>query len=135
MVESSGSSRSSGVLSEHGYPITTYYAAKTRRVCDLVIRDAEPLAHARCGVSCTGGVVAARCTRTADARDGWVCPSLQIVTSNERLRSIGNSAPKYRDEAWNGVESSRPSAEVGPDLASTKAPSGIEVTRSRDKPP
>jgi hypothetical protein len=36
MVESSGSSRSSGVLSEHGYPITTYYAAKTRRVCDLV---------------------------------------------------------------------------------------------------
>ena len=77
MVESPGSSRSSGVLSEHGYPITTYYAAKTRRVCDLVIRDAEPLAHARCGVSCTGGVVAARCTveRLMRATGGYVPPS------------------------------------------------------------
>jgi putative transposase len=50
------------VMSEHGCPIapSTYYAAKSRPVCDRVIRDAELLTQIRCVHADNYGVYGAR---------------------------------------------------------------------------
>jgi hypothetical protein len=124
MVESSGSSRSAGsCLSTATRSLSTMRRAQCGS--DRVIRDAEPLAHARCGVSCTGGV------ETADARDGWVCPSLQIVTVSNAQYANADSitdrstifAARPRSDPGNSMRPRRSRSRSGESRRSGSSPS------------